>query len=66
MWKLLLIGIGLVFVIEGIMPFLSPDHYRRFLLRMAEQSPKSLRTMGLIMMIIGVAVIIVMRHFYNM
>lgn len=65
MWQYLVIGLGLVFVLEGIMPFVSPDRYRRFLLRMAEQSPKSLRTVGLVMMIIGLGIVVAMQHFYG-
>ena len=65
MWQYLIIGLGLVFVLEGIMPFVSPDRYRRFLLRMAEQNPKSLRTMGLVMMVVGLGIVVAMQHFYG-
>jgi len=65
MWQLILVGIGLVFVLEGIMPFLIPWHYRALLLRISQQSSKQLRVMGLVLMIIGVVILLVMRRAYN-
>ena len=65
MWQLILVGVGLVFVLEGIMPFLLPRHYRALLLRMSQQSTKQLRVMGLVLMVIGVLILLVMRQIYN-
>ncbi len=65
MWKLIVVGIGLVFVLEGIMPFLLPQYYRALLLRMSQQPSKQLRVMGLVLMIIGLVILLVMRHVYN-
>lgn len=65
MWQLILVGIGLVFVLEGILPFLLPGHYRALLLRMSQQPTKQLRVMGLILMVIGIVILLVMRQVYN-
>ena len=50
-------AIALVFVIEGIWPFLSPDGMRRALLMVAAQDDVSLRATGLASMLAGVAVL---------
>ena len=57
MWHDLLVAIALVFVIEGIWPFLSPDGMRRALLMVAAQDDVSLRATGLASMLAGVAVL---------
>lgn len=48
---------GLVLVIEGIMPFLYPRRWRRLVAMLATVDDKSMRTMGLLSMVIGVAVL---------
>ena len=45
---------ALLLVLEGILPFLSPDTMRRILLMAAQQDNRSLRITGLISMICGV------------
>ena len=65
MWKLILVSVGLVFVLEGVLPFLLPQYYQALLLRMSQQSSKKLRVMGLVLMIIGVVILLVMRRVYN-
>jgi uncharacterized protein YjeT (DUF2065 family) len=57
MWHNLLVALALVFVIEGIWPFLNPDSLRRTLLSVAEQDSRSLRTAGLVSMCVGVALL---------
>jgi uncharacterized protein YjeT (DUF2065 family) len=57
MWNELLVAVALLFVIEGIWPFLSPSGLRRALLMIAEQNDHSLRVMGLISMISGVVML---------
>jgi len=57
MWHDLLVALALVFVIEGIWPFLSPAGLRRALLTMATQNDSSLRFTGLVSMLAGVAIL---------
>ena len=64
-WKILIVALGLVLVLEGIMPFVMPERYKRFLLNMSHLSVRRLRIMGLIMMIVGVIVIIVMKRLFG-
>ena len=57
MWQDLLVAFALLFVIEGVLPFLSPGGLRRALLSMAAQDDRSLRTAGLVSMLAGVALL---------
>ena len=54
MWHDLLVAFALLLVIEGIVPFLSPDAMRRALLMAIQMSDNALRFMGLSSMLIGV------------
>ena len=54
MWHELLIALALVMVIEGVLPFLNPGAMRRMMLTAAEMDDRSLRTAGLVCMVIGV------------
>lgn len=54
---LLLMAVGLVFVIEGLTPFLFPRLWRRAMQQMLMQSDRSIRVFGLVSMLIGLAVL---------
>ncbi len=57
MWHDLLVALALVFVIEGIWPFLSPDGLRRAMLAIAELDDRALRIAGLVSMVSGVVLL---------
>jgi len=57
MTQLFLVGIALVFVLEGILPFLSPRFWRRMMQQMIILPDRSLRMFGLVSMLIGVALL---------
>jgi uncharacterized protein len=57
MWHNLLVALALLFVIEGVWPFLNPAGLRRTLLLMAEQDDRSLRGAGLVSMLLGVVLL---------
>jgi len=52
-----LMAIGLVFIIEGLMPFLVPHAWRKFIAQMLVQNDKTLRVMGFSSMMCGVILI---------
>ncbi len=54
MWNDLLTALALVFVIEGIVPFLNPESFRRMLVIVARMDDMTLRVIGLTSMISGV------------
>ncbi|MBK1700450.1 DUF2065 domain-containing protein [Thiococcus pfennigii] len=57
MWHALLVALALLFVIEGILPFLSPGRFRRALLEVAGADDRTLRITGLVSMLIGVGLL---------
>ncbi len=57
MWHDLMAATALMFVIEGIVPFMSPTHMRRVLYIIADLDDRALRTGGLATMLIGVVML---------
>ena len=57
MWEDFIRAIALVLVIEGMMPFLSPDGWRQAMLQAARFSDRTLRKIGFASMMIGVLVL---------
>jgi len=57
MMQALLPAVGLMLVIEGIMPFLSPGAFRRAMLLAAQLDDGSLRWLGLGSMLLGLAIV---------
>ncbi len=54
MWYEIIRAIGLVLVIEGIIPFLYPKRWRGLVATLAKVDDRSLRRMGLFSMLLGV------------
>jgi|JI10StandDraft_1071094.scaffolds.fasta_scaffold5214347_1 uncharacterized protein YjeT (DUF2065 family) len=50
-------ALALVFVLEGILPFIRPSLWRRFLTMIIGQSDKTMRIYGLISMLMGVGIL---------
>ncbi len=61
MWNELLVAIALVFVIEGILPFVNPKGMRRAWATLAEMDDRSLRSTSLISMGVGVLLLYLVR-----
>ncbi len=57
----LLTAIALMIVLEGVVPFLSPDLLRRMMASMAEMDDRSMRIGGLISMLVGVGLLYLVR-----
>lgn len=53
----LLLALGLVFIIEGLLPFLAPGAWQRWMQQIAQQSPASVRGLGLISILLGLALL---------
>ncbi len=62
MWQDLLTAGALVLVIEGILPFVNPQGYRRAILSMAELDDRMLRIGGLLSMLLGTALVFLIRN----
>lgn len=61
MWHDLLTALALLFIIEGIFPFLNPAGMRRLLMAIQDMDDKALRIAGLVSMIIGVSLLYIVR-----
>jgi hypothetical protein len=57
MWNDLWVALALLFVSEGIWPFLNPAGMRRALLTLVEQDDRALRLAGLISMLSGLGLL---------
>ncbi len=57
MWNDLWVAIALMLVLEGIVPFLSPDALRRMLVTVAQMDNRALRVAGLVNMLAGVGLL---------
>ncbi|HQW57330.1 MAG TPA: DUF2065 family protein [Gammaproteobacteria bacterium] len=62
MWQDFFVAIALVLVIEGMLPFLKPEAWRRTIGRIAGQPNNALRLMGLMSMLMGVALLYAVRQ----
>ncbi len=61
MWTDLLTALALVFVIEGIMPFLNPDGVRKMFMMASQLTNTNLRIMGLTSMLLGLIFLYLVR-----
>ncbi len=57
MWNDLWIAVALLLVLEGIVPFLSPDAVRRMMAAMAQMDDRSMRIAGLVSMLAGLGLL---------
>lgn len=57
MWHDLLTAIGLMLVLEGILPFLNPPGVRQALLQISQMDDRTLRVTGFASMALGVIVL---------
>ena len=54
--------IALVLVVEGFLPALCPDCWRRMARAFSEQSDKILRIAGLVLMALGAIILVLVHH----
>ncbi|MGB5337407.1 MAG: DUF2065 domain-containing protein [Woeseiaceae bacterium] len=60
-WTELLTALALVFVIEGMLPFISPARYRQMVAEVTRLNDSSIRTVGLVVMIVGLLLLYFVR-----
>jgi len=61
--SLFVAALGLLFVFEGILPFLSPRFWRQVIVQMMMRQDRAIRVMGLVSMVVGAILVGVARHF---
>ena len=62
MWNDLWVAMALMLILEGIVPFLSPDAMRRMLAAMLQMDDRSIRIAGFISMLVGVVLLYWVRQ----
>lgn len=62
MADVLLMALGLVFVLEGALPFLAPDRWRQTFLQLARLSDGQIRFFGLVAILFGI-LLLAFHHF---
>ncbi|MGA9852700.1 MAG: DUF2065 domain-containing protein [Gammaproteobacteria bacterium] len=60
----LLTAVGLMLVIEGIMPFLNPSSFKHTLAAVIQANDRVLRIAGLVSMIAGVVLLYLARNLF--
>ncbi len=60
-WSEILTAIALLFVIEGMLPFIRPSRYKQLVAQIIRLSDNQLRTYGLTAMIAGLLLLFVVR-----
>jgi len=61
MWDDLLAATALFFVFEGILPFLSPDGFKKSLEMMGKMDNRSIRYTGMFSMLAGLGLLYMVR-----
>ena len=61
MWTDILTALALVFIIEGILPFVNPEGVRKMYMMASQLNNTNLRFMGLTSMLIGLLFLYLVR-----
>ena len=56
-WQVLPVAIALVFIVEGMLPFISPNRWRAMLAMAAQMDDRMIRNIGLGSMLFGVVIL---------
>lgn len=60
--RVLVIAVGIAIFLEGIVPFLSPQLFRRSVVSMLQVSDRALRVTGFAAIVVGVALVYLVRN----
>jgi uncharacterized protein len=60
-WQVLPVAVALVFIIEGMLPFISPNRWRAMLAVAAQMDERTIRNIGLGSMLFGVVILYVVH-----
>ena len=56
-WQVLPVAIALVFIIEGMLPFISPNRWRTMLAIAEQMDDRMIRSVGLGCMLFGIVIL---------
>jgi uncharacterized protein YjeT (DUF2065 family) len=60
-WTEILTALALVFVLEGMLPFISPAKYRQMVVEITRLSDNNIRNIGLVVMVAGLLLLFFVR-----
>ena len=60
-WADLWAALALVLILEGLVPFISPGGYKNMVQQMAAMPEKTLRTVGLMLIVMGLVFLLMVR-----
>jgi uncharacterized protein YjeT (DUF2065 family) len=61
-WSEILTALALVLVIEGMLPFISPQKYRQMVMEVTRLSDNRIRNVGLVVMMAGLLLLFFVRN----
>ncbi|MFA5626634.1 MAG: DUF2065 domain-containing protein [Thiohalomonadaceae bacterium] len=62
MWSELWVALALLLVLEGLLPALSPRNYRKAAQSLTQLDDRSIRTTGLVLMVLGAVLVYWLKH----
>lgn len=62
MWQEWLMAMALVLVIEGLLPAINPDGYKRIMATMLQMNSRIIRGWGLFSMILGTILLYILKN----
>ena len=60
-WQVLPVAVALVFIIEGMLPFISPNRWRTMLAIAEQMDDRMIRSVGLGSMVFGIVILYLVR-----
>ena len=54
--------LGLVLIIEALLPFISPRNYRQAVQQIANTPDRALRTIALVVLVVGAVLVMLSHH----
>jgi uncharacterized protein YjeT (DUF2065 family) len=61
-WYELALALSLVFILEGIVPFLYPERWRKLVQQLAKTDNRTMRITGLASMLLGLVLLYFLKH----
>lgn len=65
MWETFLMAIALMLILEGMLPFLSPQTWREAFRKLIEINDNQIRFIGLTSMLIGLMILLLVNYKYS-
>lgn len=61
MWTIVLTAIGLMLILEGVLPFIAPEKWRQVFIMVIQMKASEIRFLGLTSMIAGLIILFLVQ-----